>query len=919
MPLSYAFKRVLRSWQIFVALLLGIILASTFFAGINIKADVTAKQALDQSLSNIHVDILVQGGDLRPTTTLSVINKILSVEGVKDAEPITSCWTHREEKEDKEDSVLYENVRLVGFRNNSRIYEGWLNRPSHIGENETYIVKGSPIAKEFKTNDIIQINLSYSLWGETVSFKLNLEVKGIAELDEKAYAIASGNYRQFNIFTQTQTTHVRNINILLVDWDKTLRPIMELFHFDSYTAPSTDILVYIDREALIDPWDVDGSIQRIEELTTQINNEIASSEAYASNNLRWALELHRFVSMFLRFALIMVSLPIFFMAWYMGTTVSDVSFNLRRREIGLLLTKGFSRRQLQSIFLTETLLIGLLGGVLGALLGFLLNPLFTMENQFVVSPITLNPYTMLATVIFGAIIAFLSAFNSARKASKMQTVDALREYLYIEETKPYKKKWPVLALILGTYKIIIFLLGINVASLLINLRPNSFIIMLLFAVWIGIDFVLTYIGPLLFFWGFTKIFIQGSLKFQEFTARVARAFSELGALATKNIRRNPARTTAIAFLLALIVGYSVQVIGQLASEEDYVIRQIYADVGADISVHVSMATNVSSVMENIVANVSESILNSTVEHSFSLNSAAGALNLRAVEPYPWLKTAYYENEWFSGNDVSEAFKALAEENETIILERTIAEKLDLDIGDYISFYGTGSTFKLKVVGFFGPDLSSQTSFYGVSRFWSFVSEEVYRRYRPAFDVSSRLLLKLREDVNGTAVAEQIRQLDGVTAVNCVEENLSEARSNIVLTGIWDVQRLGIVFAVLAASVGTGLISAVSMKERGREAAIMSVRGLSYKQMLIVFLTENLATVIFSVVLGLVVGLIIVHGNISAANSQSFGLVMRRIIFPPPSAFMLLICVTLIFASTILPIILLCRRYLTKLERMVRIR
>lgn len=45
---SYALKRVTRSAWLFAALLLGVVLASTFFAGINVSADTTAKAALDQ-------------------------------------------------------------------------------------------------------------------------------------------------------------------------------------------------------------------------------------------------------------------------------------------------------------------------------------------------------------------------------------------------------------------------------------------------------------------------------------------------------------------------------------------------------------------------------------------------------------------------------------------------------------------------------------------------------------------------------------------------------------------------------------------------------------------------------------------------------------------------------------------------------
>jgi hypothetical protein len=59
MPLLYPIKRVFRSWKLFIALLIGVILASTFFAGIDVKANLTAKQALEQQLNNVLVDMEV--------------------------------------------------------------------------------------------------------------------------------------------------------------------------------------------------------------------------------------------------------------------------------------------------------------------------------------------------------------------------------------------------------------------------------------------------------------------------------------------------------------------------------------------------------------------------------------------------------------------------------------------------------------------------------------------------------------------------------------------------------------------------------------------------------------------------------------------------------------------------------------------
>ena len=57
---SYALKRIIRSWKLFVALILGMVLAATFFGGINVGADTIGKQALDQQLQLTPFDLKLQ-------------------------------------------------------------------------------------------------------------------------------------------------------------------------------------------------------------------------------------------------------------------------------------------------------------------------------------------------------------------------------------------------------------------------------------------------------------------------------------------------------------------------------------------------------------------------------------------------------------------------------------------------------------------------------------------------------------------------------------------------------------------------------------------------------------------------------------------------------------------------------------------
>jgi ABC-type lipoprotein release transport system permease subunit len=931
MSLLYAVKHVVRSWQLFIALLLGILLASAFFAGIDIKANVTTEKALDQQLSTVYNDLEILSSPFNLTQLnlidgqLANIEKVQSYEVISRAQALANVIDETNKSQD-----VYASI--VGISKNSRVYDGWLNKPtSGLGVNETYLAQNANYrfgSGLIKSGDVVSLNFSmYNPENGTFTvLPLNLTVRGFAQLDDGAYSIASGStFYVSPVLGIGQNSQIAPSpffasDTLIVDWEKTVKPFLESSN-DSKNLPfQQSVLIYIDRKSLISAWDIPGSTSNLQVVQNSIANKLNTALGFqvnVQNNLVYSLQSFQGISIALRFVFILVSLPIFFMAWYMGTTVSDVSFSSRRREIGLLATKGFSTGQVSRIFLFETILIGTVGSLLGVLLGFILTPLFASgANAFQLNLQTINPYTIVFTVAFGMIMAILSTYTSSRRAAKLSTVGALREYLPSEPDKPYRKRLAWLSFILGTYKIVVFIAGINVQTVLnrVMFSGGNFVLSLLSGIWLFIDGVLNYIGPLLFFWGFAKLFIQGSLKFQELTVRASKFLGDIGTLATKNVRRKPARAAAIAFLIALIMWYSVLVTGQLASEKDFNNRQTYANVGADVTASVANVSRAQEVLNNLLANVS-GIKDGTVEYSISAQQ--GGMTLKAVDPQEWLNTAYYETEWFSGTSMQNAFDTLAVDNDTIILERSVAKSYNVTVGDYMSVEFENGTKALRVVGFFGPEPQDQL---GVSAYWSYIPLNLYAYPGNLTSASAKILVKLDAGADGIAVARNVQNVDtNVAYVDSVAEELEKAQTNAITTGALEVQQLGIIFAVLAASVGTALISVVSIRERGREATIMSVKGLSYKQLVVMFLTENMALVTFAVVLGVSVGLISVYGNVSSSNAQTVGLVMRHFIFPLDSTLLVVGCVTLIFVATVLPVIIMSRKYVTKLERMVRLR
>jgi len=949
MPLMYPIKRVFRNWTLFLALLLGIILASTFFASINIKANLAADQALKQQLSSILTDMECRTS-VNFTNFAFVRDNISSIEGVKKVDVVSRLDSLPVALSSDNYTIFYYPT-LASMPNTSRIYDEWLNKPAdEMKENETYIIADSPLAKKVAIGDNISTMIDF--WNpkgyDKTTVYLNLTVAGFAALTDTGYSLISGNTYYLSpinsaggviaggVVERFSLTSSYRWDMMIVSWDNTLEKIWS--NVPNATV-STTFAIYVDREKLLSPWDTAASAENVQTVANNIqNNVLANFETYGyvNNFLGNALTNFQYSFSTTLFSFILVSIPVFFVAWYLGSTVSDVSFNLRRREIGLLSTKGLSSGQIQRMFLTEALTIGFVGGVLGVVGGLILNQVFAggFNLNTLFSSQLFSPYTMVFTVIFGIFLSLCSVFWSARKAAKLPTVDALRDYLPMETDKAYRKRWPWVAFILGTYKIVAYIAGINVVQLAQNasFQGGNFFITAILGIFSIIDTILNYIGPLLFFWGTTKLLIQNSLKFQQLTAKISRIMGDLGALAAKNVRRSPARLAAVAFLIAFIIGYGVQVTGQLASEQDYVVRQVQYQVGADVTVSVVNATIATNITDNILANVS-GIKNATIEYRLQQPDTV----MKTVDPDSWLATAYYEEKWFSGASMEQAFNAMKADNMTIILERRVAKQYNLKIGDTFGVDFASGARKLKIVGFFGPEpVEIDTGWGGKQSYaasmWSFVPRNLFNMSSPFSDAykaeffETKIMLKLNAGVNGTAVAEQIRGLDlEIYGVDSFDEQwqASQQGTNLYTTSslqVADMQRLGVIFVVLAASVGTVLISVVSLRERTREATLMSVRGLSYRQLVWMFLTENIAVITFSVILGVSVGLIIVYGNITSTYSSLFPeIVQRRMVFSTDFIVSIASYVAIIYASAIGSILIMTRQYVTKLERMIRLR
>jgi len=99
-----------------------------------------------------------------------------------------------------------------------------------------------------------------------------------------------------------------------------------------------------------------------------------------------------------------------------------VSVTERTREIGIRMAVGGRKRDILLQFLTESVILSMMGGVLGIALAFLVCRILTMTGVFTL----INPLIILIAALFAALVGVIFGYYPALKAAKLYPIDALR-------------------------------------------------------------------------------------------------------------------------------------------------------------------------------------------------------------------------------------------------------------------------------------------------------------------------------------------------------------------------------------------------------------------------------------------------------------------------------------------------------------
>jgi putative ABC transport system permease protein len=99
-----------------------------------------------------------------------------------------------------------------------------------------------------------------------------------------------------------------------------------------------------------------------------------------------------------------------------------VSVTERTREIGIRMAVGGRKRDILFQFLTESVILSLMGGFLGITFAFLVCRLMLMAGI----PTAINPLIVAFSTIFAALVGVIFGYYPALKAARLYPIDALR-------------------------------------------------------------------------------------------------------------------------------------------------------------------------------------------------------------------------------------------------------------------------------------------------------------------------------------------------------------------------------------------------------------------------------------------------------------------------------------------------------------
>lgn len=595
-------------------------------------------------------------------------------------------------------------------------------------------------------------------------------------------------------------------------------------------------------------------------------------------------------------------------------SLNTISIEEKNREFAMLRTLGVPNSKLFLILIGYQLFSVFIGTVVGYFVGFLLTSL--ISNVLLSSiadklTVTISMETFLFAAFIGGSAGLLSAINPSLSLLKRNIVNSLdigknavQEYS-IKRDRSVSKSMALLGFVLSLSGSLIFLIFPIIDILDDDILATTFYLCILFSFLLGMVLLaLSLVSPLL----------------EQLIGKILGKFKrsrKIGVLAITFLKRNRRRNSLTSTIFAISLAFILYLTMTSSIQTYQMTETLRHHYGADIVVQSTglngaylnrsveeFSKNIKDPVAgfNIVRNVSSVTTGNIISITGCIPTLGDLAFFESINPSniygifdPSFPGALYKDPITSGENIWD--KTM--ENQTIILSRSIARKLQLDIDDYIRLklnspitltdlhYGKDLQLRIvgiveRVAGFTDIHSTSKLAyesgvFVGEDTWNTIVHDKLVNNSNQVFanQTIDRVFVKALSNDRLTTGAIQLSLfLEYGTAVFPIQIEMfvdffkeSQQESNELLASILALSLVIAFFAVFS-STQTGIL------EMRHEIGILSAVGLKTRSIIIVFIVESLILTITSTILGGLIGYSLAYlPFIQSAISTEFPIVI----------------------------------------------
>ncbi len=817
----YSTKQIRRKKKHFLSDCISPFLVILALTLLFLSSNIVFRQAAVDTTKQIVFDMTVQHqGVLSESDLQNRISLLDSVEGVGHAESVAISVISSGGESPK---------GFVALEADSDIWQHFTFHDAFDipDVNQCLVVVNTEAALHYDLNSTIPFSIPYFEKGSSVvpSVSLNLTVSGLVSTDIDLSALFFEYSNAPGMISQTSPA-----SVVLTNFGETIAPILD-FISERATSLSPALLCHtaitLDQD-LVQQNIVLGSVTNlIDEMKTKLTLALGGNGRYViGSNLEGKLSSLKQYYDSLLFDLVTSFLPIIFLTLIIARIQGIRTAKRKKREIRLLRTKGYSLGFIRigqywhSFVVTlASLVVGLTLGIVGAYSSF---------SHIDSAALDIAAFSMIV-VIAASIPAYTAHVTLHSFAEHSQGL--INKITHYEETRNRGIGLPLLCTALGIYKMAAWMARIDPFEMMMAAGGfEDVFVQIVFSTWISIDYILNVIGPLLLMYGLASLSATSERVLYELSGISARLKGTLGILASRNLYRNRERNAHLALILALVVGYATWTSLSLDIMTAHHREFALVENGSDISFQLSVGNNSFELEKVLDLSGVDSL---AVEREFSLDAITDRIRIRGIEPQNWTSAAYYRRSWFAFNDSSQGIQSLVS-NDTIILERLVAARLGLAIGDFITLSLNDHSWVLHIIGLYGPDPILVESSVGsgaeylCEETWSYVNTQFCDALEGLIATRDRVLVRVEDSAVKSEVIHSLEMMNlpiyriqSADDVNTLEMNLS--------VSLVDFRLISVLFAIPLSLLGIFSLTASVRNNRAEEIRNLQIHGFGRKR------------------------------------------------------------------------------------------